>query len=102
MDVEATGMPNGKDRARRCQRSVGKLGELDRGLVKRSTAQVLLFMKYMMERPPVDSTWVDVTKGSARPPDVRCRLVASDFEPRGEKDRVGLFAAMPPLEAKKL
>ena len=33
---------------------------------------------------------------------MRCRLVARDFKPKGEKDREDLFAAMPPLEAKKL
>ena len=34
-------------------------------------------------------------------PEVRCRLVARDFKPKGEKDRGDLFAAMPPLESKK-
>ena len=34
---------------------------------------------------------------------VRCRLVGRDFKPkRGERDREDLFAAMPPLEAKKI
>ena len=32
---------------------------------------------------------------------VRCRLVARDFKPRREGPRDDLFAAMPPLEAKK-
>ena len=32
---------------------------------------------------------------------VRCRLVARDFEPKHEGPRDDLFAAMPPLEAKK-
>ncbi len=32
---------------------------------------------------------------------VRCRLVARDFKPRREGPRNDLFAAMPPLEAKK-
>ena len=35
-------------------------------------------------------------------PDIRCRLVARDFKPKGEKDRSEIFAAMPPLESKKL
>ena len=35
-------------------------------------------------------------------PDVRSRLVARDVKPMGEKDRADLFAAMPPLEAKKI
>ena len=41
-------------------------------------------------------------KGIAGKPDVRCRLAARDFKPKGEKDREDLFAAMPPLESKKL
>ena len=32
---------------------------------------------------------------------VRCRLVARDFKPKHEGSRDDLFAAMPPLEAKK-
>lgn len=46
--------------------------------------------------------WVDVNKGSVNEPDVRCRLLARDFKPKGEKDREDLFAAMPPLESKKI
>ena len=53
-------------------------------------------------RPPVSTKWVDINKGTPEKPDVRCRLVARDFKPKGEKDREDLFAAMPPLEAKKL
>ena len=45
---------------------------------------------------------MDLNKGTAENPDVRCRLVAGDFKPKGDKDREDLFAAMPPLEAKKL
>ncbi|MDA8582754.1 reverse transcriptase domain-containing protein [bacterium] len=33
---------------------------------------------------------------------VRSRWVARDFKPKGEKDRADLFAAMPPLEAKRM
>jgi len=43
-----------------------------------------------------------VNKGTQEAPDVRCRLVARDFKPKGEKDRSEIFAAMPPLESKKL
>ena len=43
-----------------------------------------------------------MNKGSEEKPDVRCRLVARDFKPKGEKDRSDLFAAMPPLESKKM
>ena len=53
-------------------------------------------------RPPVSTKWVDVNKGTEEEPDIRCRLVARDFKPKGERDRCDLFAAMPPLEAKKL
>ena len=53
-------------------------------------------------RPPISTKWVDVNKGTKERPDVRCRLVARDFKPKGEKHREDLFAAMPPLESKKL
>ena len=33
---------------------------------------------------------------------MRSRLVARDFKPKGERGREDLFAAMPPLEAKKI
>ena len=49
-------------------------------------------------RGPISTKWVDVDKGS----EIRSRWVARDFKPKGEKDRADLFAAMPPLEAKKL
>ena len=42
-----------------------------------------------------------VNKGTTEVPEVRCRLVARDFKPKGEKDSGDLFAAMPPLESKK-
>ena len=53
-------------------------------------------------KAPIGTKFVDLNKGSSEQPDVRCRLVARDFKPKGEKDREDLFAAMPPLEAKKL
>ena len=53
-------------------------------------------------RPPISTRWVDVNEGSTESPDVRCRVVARDFKPKGEKDRSDTFAAMPSLEAKKL
>ena len=53
-------------------------------------------------KAPVSTKWVDVNKNTEQLPDVRCRLVARDFKPRGEKDREDLFAAMPPLECKKI
>ena len=51
---------------------------------------------------PVSTKWVEVDKGTAEKPDVRCRLVARDFRVKGEGHRDDFFAAMPPLEAKKL
>ena len=56
----------------------------------------------MTGRPPVSTKWVEVDKGTTEKPDVRCRLVARDFRVKGEGHRDDLFAAMPPLEAKKL
>jgi len=53
-------------------------------------------------RPPISTKWVRVNKGTQEAPDIRCRLVARDFKPKGEKDRSEIFAAMPPLESKKL
>ena len=52
-------------------------------------------------KAPTSAKWVRTNKGTAIEPDVRCRLVARDFNPKGEKDRADLFASMPPLEAKK-
>jgi hypothetical protein len=49
-------------------------------------------------KAPVSVRWVDVRKGSG---EVRSRLVARDFK-GGEKGRDDLFAATPPLEAKRL
>ena len=54
----------------------------------------------MTGRPPISTRWVDVNKGSTESPDVRCRLVARDFKPKGEKDRSDIFAAMPPRREK--
>ena len=56
----------------------------------------------MTGRSPISTRWVDLNKGSTESPDVRCRPIAGDFKPKGEKDRSDIFAAMPPLEAKKL
>ena len=43
--------------------------------------------------------WIDVNKGDALDPNIRCRLVAKEFN-NGVED--GLFAATPPLEALRL
>ena len=50
----------------------------------------------MTGRPPVSTKWVEVDKGTAEKPDVRCRLVVLDFRVKGEGHRNDLFAAMPP------
>ena len=55
----------------------------------------------MTQKGPISVRWVDVNKGTKESPNVRCRMVARDFKPKGEKDGEDLFAAMPPLEAKK-
>jgi hypothetical protein len=47
-------------------------------------------------RKPLGGRWVDVNKGDARAPVVRCRYVAKDFA-NGKSDE--FFAATPPLEA---
>ena len=47
----------------------------------------------MTGRPPISTRWVDVNKGSTESPDVRCRLVARDFKPKGEKDRSDISAS---------
>ena len=47
---------------------------------------------------PTSTKWVDVKKATG----VRSRWVARDFKEKGSKDREDLFAAMPPLEAKRI
>ena len=53
-------------------------------------------------RAPISTKWLDVNKGTDDQQDVRSRLVARDFKPKGDRDFEDLFAAMPPLEAKKI
>ena len=55
-----------------------------------------------MIKAPISTRWVVIDKGTAECPDIRCRLVARDFKPKGDNERGDLFAAMPPLEAKKM
>ena len=51
---------------------------------------------------PTTTKWVDrAKKDDTGKTFVRCRLVARDFKPKREEPRDDLFAAMPPLEAKK-
>ena len=53
-------------------------------------------------RPPISTKWVGVDKGTVQNQIIRSRLVARDFRVKGESDRSDLFAAMPPLEAKRI
>ena len=50
---------------------------------------------------PISTRWVDINKGDDKNPNYRSRWVGRDFK-GGDKDRDDLFAATPPLEAKKL
>ena len=49
-------------------------------------------------KEPVGVKWIDINKGDEEKPKLRCRLVAQEFNPSA-KDSI--FAATPPLEAKK-
>ena len=50
-------------------------------------------------KPPIGTRWVDVNKGDTVHPEYRSRLVAQEIKTDKRED---LFAATPPLEAKKL
>jgi len=89
--------------------------ELDPKLVRQAESEEIAFLKRINlyvevdtaecwtnnGKAPIPTKWVKVNKGTTEVPEVRCRLVARDFKPKGEKDRGDLFAAMPPLESKK-
>ena len=47
----------------------------------------------------ITTRWVDINKGDEEKPKYRSRLVARELNTR---DEAGLFAATPPLEAKKV
>lgn len=53
-------------------------------------------------RTPINAKWVDANQGSGENPSVRCRLVAGDCKPKGEKHRPDIVAAMPSLEATRI
>ena len=60
-------------------------------------------MKAITSEAPTSTKWVDVRKMNDDGEEfMRSRLVARDFRPRRGPDRPDLFAAMPPLEAKKV
>ena len=48
---------------------------------------------------PVGVRWLNVNKGDTQNPEIRCRIVAQEFNTQKRED---LFAATPPLEAKKI
>ena len=50
---------------------------------------------------PISTRWVDINKGDDANPNYRSRWVGRDFK-GNDNDRDDLFAATPPLEAKKL
>jgi len=93
-----------------------KTGELlDSKLVEEAEAEELEYMRGIdlydevdiqecLDRTgkyPVSVKWVDLNKGTWENPEIRCRLVARDFRRKGEGDREGLFAAMPPWRPRK-
>ena len=49
---------------------------------------------------PVSTRWIDINKGDDDDPDYRSRWVGREFK-GNDKNRDDLFAATPPLEAKK-
>ncbi len=52
--------------------------------------------------PPITTMWIDVNKGTSEEVIIRSRLVARDFKLKDEAANFDLFAAMPPLEAKRM
>ena len=52
----------------------------------------------MTGKQPIGCKWIDINKGDAKSPNYRSRLVAKEIK-RGPSDE--MFAATPPLEAKK-
>ena len=48
---------------------------------------------------PIGTRWIDINKGTEAKPDHRSRLVAQEIK---TDKRQELFAATPPLEAKKM
>jgi hypothetical protein len=85
--------------------------ELDPGKVKEAREDEMEFVKgikvyeeapiqeclHRTGKKPIGTRWVDILKGEL----TRSRWVAQDFKKKGDNDREDLFAAMPPLEAKK-
>ena len=55
----------------------------------------------LIGKGPVSVRWVDQNKGGEGAMEIRCRLVAREFNGK-DKDRDDLVAATPPLEAKRM
>ena len=90
-------------------------GELPMGEVKKARGEEIGYMENreiwsevpigmcweLTGKGPTSVRWVDVNKAGEGGMEVRCRLVARDF--RGaDRGRDDLFAATPPLEAKRM
>jgi hypothetical protein len=89
---------------------------LDSSLVMRAEAEELEYMVHLgvgdevdeqecwdkTGKAPTTTKFVRTNKGTTVEPDVRARLCGRDFKPKGEDGRCDVFAAMPPLEAKKM
>ena len=71
----------------------------DLGVFERSTEEECVRMTGKM---PTTTRWVDTDKGMDDQVLVRSRLVARDFKNKGESGRFDLYAAMPPIEAKRM
>ena len=50
-------------------------------------------------KDPIGTRWIDINKGDEMNPEYRSRLVAQEIKTDTRED---LFAATPPLEAKKM
>ena len=82
-----------------CDERTGK--SLDPNKVREARAEEIEFIKNIplyvevdinecwekTGKQPVSTKWVDVNKGTETEQEVRCRLVARDFKPKGEKYR---------------
>ena len=53
-------------------------------------------------KDPISAKWVDTDKGRDGEVLIRSRIVARDFKSKHAANDVDVFAAMPPLEAKRL
>ena len=90
--------------------------DLDFELVKEARAEEVKFMEGLgvweessreecwdaTNKGPVSTKWVDIDKGRDGQVLVRSRLVARDFKVKGGANDFDVFAAMPPLEAKRM